>query len=315
MIHLLANALVPIFAGLLLGYWAGRRGWMDSSNVRNLIALVMTVAVPSAMFFILIRTTRHILEQQFVVSVVIGLTFGALYLACFLAARRWGKMSIPDGAVLALTIGFPNSAAVALPLLASAFGTEAAVPAVLSIAVGSITLSPVTLALLELGSNPAHPAVTPSALMRGMLRSFAKPAVWSPIVALICVAAEIHLPSYIQGTFETLGNASSGSALLLTGLVISAQPFHPDASVILSTVAKLVGQPLQALGICLLLGLPAADLRAVTLIGAIPGGFLGLVFGKAFNAKAQAASSSLIANYAVSVLSLPLWILILNKWT
>jgi predicted permease len=223
-------------------------------------------------------------------------------------------MSVPDGAVLALTIGFPNAAAVALPLLANAYGAEAAVPAALSIAVGSITVTPVTIALLELTGNPANPAITPSALIRSMLHSFAKPVVWSPIVALICVCAEIHFPSYIQGTLETLGNASTGSALLLTGLVISAQPFHLDASVVLSTIAKLVGQPLLALSICLSLGLPAAELRAVTLINAIPGGFFGLVFGKSFNAKAQAASSSLIANYAVSVLSLPLWILILNRW-
>jgi hypothetical protein len=32
----LVDALVPIFAGLLLGFWAGRRGLMDNFNVRNL---------------------------------------------------------------------------------------------------------------------------------------------------------------------------------------------------------------------------------------------------------------------------------------
>jgi hypothetical protein len=37
MTKVLAGALVPIFAGLLLGYWAGRRGLMDSINIRNLI--------------------------------------------------------------------------------------------------------------------------------------------------------------------------------------------------------------------------------------------------------------------------------------
>ena len=36
MTKVLLDALVPIFAGLLLGYTAGRRGMMDNVNLRNL---------------------------------------------------------------------------------------------------------------------------------------------------------------------------------------------------------------------------------------------------------------------------------------
>lgn len=46
MTNALANALTPIFIGLLLGFYAGRRGLMDSINVRDLIVLVMNFAVP-----------------------------------------------------------------------------------------------------------------------------------------------------------------------------------------------------------------------------------------------------------------------------
>jgi len=46
MIRVLADALVPIFAGLLLGYIAGLRRIMDNQNVQNLIVFVMTFAVP-----------------------------------------------------------------------------------------------------------------------------------------------------------------------------------------------------------------------------------------------------------------------------
>ena len=54
-----------------------------------------------------------------------------------------------DASVLALTVGFPNSAAVALPLLTAAYGPGSRVTAALSIAVGAITISPLTVALLE----------------------------------------------------------------------------------------------------------------------------------------------------------------------
>jgi malonate transporter and related proteins len=64
-------------------------------------------------------------------------------------------MSLSDASVLALTIGFPNAAAIALPLLRGAYGAEATVTAALSIAIGSITISPLTLALLEADEQSA----------------------------------------------------------------------------------------------------------------------------------------------------------------
>jgi hypothetical protein len=42
MTKVLADALVPIFAGLLLGYFAGLWRRMDNQNVRTLITFVMS---------------------------------------------------------------------------------------------------------------------------------------------------------------------------------------------------------------------------------------------------------------------------------
>ena len=50
MVNALLNALVPIFAGLMLGWLAGRQGVFDNVHVHDLIALVMDFAVPCAMF-------------------------------------------------------------------------------------------------------------------------------------------------------------------------------------------------------------------------------------------------------------------------
>src|ERR1700688_1248273 len=79
MANAIVDALVPIFAGLLLGFGAGRRGLMDNLNVRNLIALVMSISAPSALFLIIINTSRTILRQQIWTSLAIALTFAVLY--------------------------------------------------------------------------------------------------------------------------------------------------------------------------------------------------------------------------------------------
>jgi hypothetical protein len=118
MLTLLLNALVPIFAGLLLGYVAGRRGLIDNKDIRSLIALAMNIAVPCALVSIIMETPRALLENQATTAIAIALVFIGLYAACYFWARQSLHMSIADSSVLALTIGFPN-AAVALHTSAS----------------------------------------------------------------------------------------------------------------------------------------------------------------------------------------------------
>jgi malonate transporter len=80
----LVDTLVPIFAGLLLGYAAGRRGTMDNRNVHNLIVLVMNFAIPCALFSTIMESSRTILLQHVPTALMITLVFSVLYLGSFI---------------------------------------------------------------------------------------------------------------------------------------------------------------------------------------------------------------------------------------
>jgi predicted permease len=68
-----------------------------------------------------------------------------------------------------------------------------------------------------------------------------------------------------------------------------------------------------ALLIARLIKLPIEQIRYVTLIGAIPCGFFGVVFGKSFGFNPQLASSALIVSYIVSIPALAAWIAVVNN--
>jgi len=223
-------------------------------------------------------------------------------------------MSIADSSVLALTIGFPNAAAAALPLLLDTSGSHAAAPAALLIVIGSVTVTPITLALLDAQRDSPKEAIPLAAVLRSMPRAFGRPVVWGPLAALLCEALHIRFPSYVQGTFLTLGNAATGSALIPTGLVVSAQRFRLERSVLLASVAKLLLQPLLALGVTMLLRLNHEQIRNVVVISASPGGFFGLVFGKSFHATPEVASSSLIGSYGLGWITLSMWLLVATRF-
>jgi malonate transporter and related proteins len=302
MTTVLLDALVPIFVILLLGYIAGRRGMMNNVNVRNLIVLVMNFAVPCALFSVISQTSWAVLEKQVSTALMIAWVFTALYAGSYFWGRRRLKMSVSDASVLAL------------PLFATAYGPASTVTAALSIAVGSITISPLTIALLEADKSSKGNGISISAILGSFPRACTRPVVWAPALALVGVYFGVHLPSYIERTLTTMGSAASGSALILTGVVVSAQRFRIDKSVLWTITAIVLIQPLFALSMTLLFHMSHNQVRDITIISAIPGGFFGVVFGKGFNATPEAASSGLIASYGVGAITLAAWMLVMARY-
>ena len=321
MTKVLGDALVPIFAGLLLGYFAGLWRRMDNQNVRTLITFVMSFAIPCSLFLAIASTPRAALREQAAAGLALAIVYAVLYVVSFVWTRFRENLNASDSSVVALTLGFPNSAAVGLPLLASVFGSRATVTVATSLAIGSITVSPITLAILErsrrgsAGASGTGLSGKSSALRQitlSLIHSCKRPIVWAPLLGLAFSCADLTLPSFIHRSLAVMGSAADGSALVLTGLVVSAQKFEIRGNTLIAVLLKNALQPAIALGICMLIHLNIEQTRYVTLISAMPCGFFGVVFGRDFDSNPKLASSGLIASYLVGVGSLAAWIVIVN---
>jgi malonate transporter and related proteins len=310
MVEILANSLVPVFAGLLLGYAAGLRKVVDNKDLKTLITFVMSFAVPCALFTIIVRTPHPMLWGQSRVALVLAVVYLAIYALVYFCARNFGKLTAADSAVLSLTLAFPNAAAIGIPLLPAVYGSAASVSASIAIAVGAVTISPVTLAILE-GNTGNHDHLSALARVRvSMWKAVQRPVVWAPLLGVLVVALDLAVPSYVDKSLAIFGTATAGTALFLTGLVVSAQRFRFSWGVGWSVFCKTILQPALCLGAARLAGLPLEQTRNVVLIAAIPCGFFGVVFGKSFGATPEVASSSLIASTLAGVLTLAGWIVL-----
>jgi malonate transporter len=313
MIKILADALVPIFAGLLLGYVAGLRGVMDNKNVQTLITLVMSFAVPCALFLSIISAPRAALREEIPSALVFTLGYTVVYALSFLWTTYGMNLQASDSSVVALTVAFPNSAAVGLPLLASVFGSQATVTVAASLAIGSITITPITLAILQANRGGPGGGLTLSSVATSLLHSLKRPIVWAPLLGLVASIAGLTFPSFVDRSLHVIGMAADGSALVLTGLVVSAQRFEMGGNTLVAVILKNVLQPALALGIAILMHLSIDQIRYVTLINAIPCGFFGVVFGKGFGANPKILSSGLIASYLIGIGTLAAWIVIVDQ--
>ena len=83
MTKVLADALVPIFASLLLGYLAGRWRVMDNQNVGTLITFVMSFAIPCSLFLAVASTPLAALRDQGAAALVLTIVYVAVYVISF----------------------------------------------------------------------------------------------------------------------------------------------------------------------------------------------------------------------------------------
>jgi malonate transporter len=312
-ISILAFALIPIFFGLLLGYFAGIRKFVDNRDVHSMVRFVMNFALPCSLFLAIAHTDRGMLRSQGGLVAVLGLVYAALFSLTWFVERKVYRSGSADSAVLALTLAFPNATAVGIPLLDAVYGPSAAAATAMGIAIGAITISPITLAILERSTMKGH-ALSPGAQIRGsMWKAVKRPVVWAPVLGVAAALAQLHLPDFANRSLTLMGNATAGAALFLTGLIVSAQRFSLDGRVIAAIVAKNLLQPALCLAVAWMIGLSVVETRYAVLIAAIPCGFFGLVFGKGFNSSPLTASSSLIFSYVFGIATLAGWIVVLGR--
>ena len=312
MVGRLANALVPIFIGLIAGYLAGRRKIVDPANAGPLVTFTMSFALPCSLFRSIVYTPPSMLPQLKWIALVMAITYTLTFALLYTMSRFALRSSISNTAVLALTIAFPNIAAFGLPLLAAIYGPRAAASGTIALAVGAVTVSPMTLAMLQ--TEHEHSEGRPNVnLISIWWHASTKPVVWAPLLGVGILLLRWHLPAPLVRTLDIFGGASGASSLFLTGIVVSSQTLRFDLGVLTSVCIKNLLQPAMALVVALLFHLPNNSVREVVLICAVPCGFFGLIFGKSFSATSQTASSSLVVTYASSVFTLAITILLLGR--
>ena len=299
MTYVILHALAPIFIIMLLGFWAGKAKMVDNKNVSLLNIFVMDFALPAALFSATVQTPWSGIVAQMPLIVVLTLAMWVAYAVLYFVATKIFHKSPQDAAVLTLTVALPNYAALGLPILGSVVGEGSAtsLSVAVSIACGSVLMTPFCLLILE--REKARTAGETQRSTLAMLpvlmwRSVKKPIVLGPLLGVVLSAIGIKMPDLVLAAIKPLGLAATAAALFLTGVILSARQLKINSMVISSTVTKLLIQPLLAWGIVMLFGLHGTVAVTAILMIALSAGFFGVVFGNRFGVQSPDAEAVLL---------------------
>jgi predicted permease len=262
---------VPFFALVLCGYLAGRSRLLPESAIPGLNFFVLYFALPCMLF----RFGASLPVSQVLNPVVIGITavVASLLIVVTIALTRGPQMPMKDAALGALTVVWPNTGFMGVPLLAALLGPAATGPVITTLLVDLFFTSSVCILLAQ----SAGGQVNVVRLLRGTL---ANPLPFAIGAGLLFSALGWRLPGPLDTIVRMLGDAATPVALFTIGTVLwragrSVQTRTPWARFLPLALAKLLVHPLLvlALGIAAMhagLRLDWPTLTVLVLAAALP---------------------------------------------
>ena len=148
-------------------------------NVANLNVLVMTFALPAALFTAISRTPQRVIIENGKLMLVLTLAMLTIFVVELLLQYRVFRVEPGKAAVQTLTVALPNYASVGLPLLGSVFGPQSALSVAVAIAVGAVTVTPLTLVLLENASAKDASESPVRRFFKATVKSLRRPIFWA----------------------------------------------------------------------------------------------------------------------------------------
>ncbi|RJQ73779.1 transporter [Pseudonocardiaceae bacterium YIM PH 21723] len=293
------GAVVPALLILLVGYYAGRRGYFTGEARTALNTLTLRFALPAALFTGVAATPTKVLLSEgpllvLLVIAVLGM-FGLALLAHRLLAGRWVVVS-------ALAMCWSMFAFMGIPILGALSGSgAAAVPIGMEGIVVNVVLAPLGLTLLA-GRQAG-----------GVLGALREPIAWAPLLGLACALLSVPLPGMITGALHLLGAAASAVALIAVGVTVASMGVpRLTGGAIAITVVRLLVIPLLVFGIGVLLF--GHDLAAqAALVVAFPvSPVVMMLAAKHAPEQEQTVASAVVFSVIGSALTLPLLIALIG---
>ena len=313
MFTILIKDILPIFVIMALGYAAGKRGVFTAANAQIFNKLVLTYALPAALFVSIVKADRTMLFDDGKLLIISLVILVGLFLLSYLSTYKLFKHTKSEAAVSALITGSPTIGFLGFAVLEPIYGSTAAtdlVVAIVSIVVNAVSI-PIGMALLNAGQAASATATADGAAPKKgnpVLDALKAPVCWAPILAVILVLCGIKFPAILDPNFELIAKANSGVAVFAAGLTLSGMKFQLDKEVIYNTCFKLLLMPAVLLIVGLIFKMDPTKLQMMVLAGALPPAFSGIIIGSRYQQYVRTGTSTLAFSIFMFVLTAPLWI-------
>lgn len=301
------TVMFTLFAIVVVGYVAGKLGYMGGTFDKRLSKLVIDITCPALILASAmggeLPDRRYILPLLLVsVLTYVVLTALAVVLARLLTREQQNR------GVLAFAMIFGNVGFMGYPVVASIFGQQAVFYAAVLNVVNTFAVFTVGTMLVTGGETAPRKKLNRKVLYgTPMLSAYA---------AMLIVALGITgIPAYISQPLTMLGNITVPAALLIIGSSMSHLPLRAllgTPVVHLTSLLRLVVLPVTIHFLCLMLGFDPFVVAINTVVIAMPVATYGTILCLRYGRDTSLMAEVTFVTTILSMLTIPLLVMVLK---
>ncbi|MDU9354162.1 AEC family transporter [Klebsiella sp. 141153] len=300
-ILLILGAILPVIITVLIGYISGKRkdfNWQQAGDINK---IVMLYALPLSIFSNMVMTPRHIVMSMGPVAIAIILALILSFVIPLVIARYIGKRSLALSTLQALAIGSPAVPFIGTSVLAFLFGTVSASLITVSSITQNVFQLPLVMILMSVATGDKSQNIS---FTTRVINAIKQPVVWSPVVALILVLMDIHIPETVSMSLGLLGKASGGLALFAAGIVLYTRSIVITSATIITVIARNILVPGACYLILLKMGFSMEQIKQVVLTMAIPVGSIAIIIAMQYKSGEQEMASTMALSIITSIITM-----------
>ncbi|AVE37886.1 AEC family transporter [Klebsiella aerogenes] len=300
-ILLILGAILPVIITVLIGYISGKRkdfNWQQTGDINK---IVMLYALPLSIFSNMVMTPRHIVMSMGPVAIAIILAIILSFLIPLAIARYICKRSLALSTLQALAIGSPAVPFIGTSVLAFLFGTVSASLITVSSITQNVFQLPLVMILMSVATGDKSQNIS---FATRVINAIKQPVVWSPVVALILVLMDIHIPETVSMSLDLLGKASGGLALFAAGIVLYTRSIVITSATIITVIARNILVPGACYLILLKMGFSMEQIKQVVLTMAIPVGSIAIIIAMQYKSGEQEMASTMALSIITSIITM-----------
>lgn len=312
--------LLAIFSTVLLGWLAGRAGWLGGRGegrgpgvaARAMSDVAFTLFVPALLFRTMVRLDFASLPWRSLAAFFVP-AIGLLLVLYLLRRGRMKARGAPAAlpAVATFTAIYGNALQLGIPLSAALYGEAGLALHVALVSLHGLVLITLLTVLVELDLARADRASTLGATVRSTVRKAVLHPVTLPVLAgLAWNLTGWGLHPVLDDALAMLGSAVVPTCLVLIGLSLAEYGLKGRLRGALALVGlKLALLPAVVLAVAHLgFGLSGMPLGVVVMLAALPVGSNALIFAQRYRVHEAEATAGIVVTTLLFLLTASVWL-------
>lgn len=268
----IGQVMLTLFAIVVVGYIAGKLGYMGETFDKRLSKVVIDITCPA--LILSSAMTGELPDRRYILPLlgISVLTYALLTGVALLLPRFLTKKKDDEG-VIGFAMMFGNVGFMGYPIVASIFGHEAVFYAAVLNVVNTFTVFTIG-TMLVVGKNQSTAAEKEMSRKKMLRKVLYSTPMLSAYLTMLIVALEIKdIPEFISQPLTMIGNITVPAALLIIGSSMSQLPLRAllgNGTIYTTTLMRLAILPVGIHYLMTLLGFSPFVVGINTVVIAMP---------------------------------------------